>query len=489
MLDSGFSCAVVRHQAFRFGSKANRCIRRLRADVWERPTYLFDTNTTSCLHHPDRRWMLHHQCWLGHLSCAFRLVVLFLALLVLPISRSIADESSRTKPVSRDELQSRIRAASEWFLAVQKPDGSFRYGWEPALDQDLLEESLIRQAGAAVAVSRCAALTNDERLESAATRAIDYLLLQTKRTEGKIPTRRSAASYQVVHPVGFSGLLLLAIMDHPAPTDSMNSAATELANYLRSRQRPDGSIRLGLSDDPAEDDEDDRDHPGMPYYPGEALFALAKYESSNRVAVTDQAVRRSRDYYWRAWRRNKEPAFVPWQTAAHAELVSRTKDRASAEFVFEMNDWLIQLQYREDARAGWAGGFAAYIEGEMVAMEPGISSASYAESLADGLRVAQSMNDSIRERRYSEALFAVLRFINQLQYEPSSVSHFVPEYRSKLVGGFRAGLRQGTVRIDFTQHATLAMCNILAAESFPSANPVSASKEGRLSAGQGGSRK
>jgi hypothetical protein len=408
---------------------------------------------------------------------------------MLPIGRSIADDSLKVKPVSRDELQARVRAASDWFLAVQNPDGSFRYGWEPALDQDLLEESLIRQAGAAVAVSRCAALMNDDRLESAATRAIEYLLLQTKRTEGKFPTRRSIAPYQLVHPVGFSGLLLLAIMEHPSPTNSMRTAGEELANYLRMRQRPDGSIRLGSSDDPTEDDEDDREHPGMPYYPGEALLALAKYESKNHIPSSDQAVRKSRDFYWRVWRRSKEPAFVPWQTAAHAELVSRTKDRASAEFVFEMNDWLIQLQYRENARAGWAGGFAAYVEGEMVAVEPGISSASYAESLADALCVARAMKDSVRERKYTEALFGVLRFINQLQYEPGGVSHFVPEYRSKLVGGFRAGLRQGTVRIDFTQHATLAMCNILAAESVPTATPVSASKEGRLSAGQGGSRK
>jgi len=407
----------------------------------------------------------------------------------LLIGRCIADDSRKESTVSRDELQARVRAASDWFIAVQKPDGSFRYGWEPALDQDLLEESLIRQAGAAVAVSRCAALSRDKKLEDAATRAIEYLLLQTKRVEGKVPARRSAAPYQVVHPVGFSGLLLLAIMEHPSPRDSMQSAATELANYLRSRQRADGSFRLGISDDPLEDDDDDRDHPGLPYYPGEALFALAKFESRQQVPMNEQAVRRGRDFYWRYWRREKEPAFIPWQTAAHAELVARTKDRTSAEFVFEMNDWLVQLQYRGDAKAGWVGGFAAYIEGEVVAMEPGISSASYAESLSDALHVAQIMKDSVRERRYSESLYAVLRFINQLQYEPSAVSHFMPEYRPKLVGGFRAGLRQGTVRIDFTQHATLAMCNVLAAESFPSAIPVSASREGQLSAGQGDSRK
>ncbi|MBX9653390.1 terpene cyclase/mutase family protein [bacterium] len=437
----------------------------------------------------NRLLTMRHGCWLGRTNPAFCLIALLLAFTMFPRSRSFAEDSLETKLVSRDELQARVRAASDWFLAVQNADGSFRYGWEPALDQDLLEESLIRQAGAAVAVSRCAALMNDDRLESAATRAIEYLLLQTKRAEGKFPTRRSAAPYQLVHPVGFSGLLLLAIMEHPSPTEAMRTGASELANYLRMRQRPDGSIRLSSSDDPAEDDEDDREHPGMPYYPGEALLALAKYESKNQVSPNNQAVRKSRDFYWRVWRRSKEPAFVPWQTAAHAELVSCTKDRASAEFVFEMNDWLIQLQYREDARAGWVGGFAAYVEGEMVAVEPGISSASYAESLADALRVARVMKDSVRERKYTEALFGVLRFINQLQYEPAGVSHFVPEYRSKLVGGFRAGLRQGTVRIDFTQHATLAMCNILAAESVPVATPVSASKEGRLSAGQGGSRK
>ena len=426
-------------------------------------------------------------------------------LFVIPSSHGADASSIAPAVLSASQLEPRVRAAADWLVKTERPDGSFRYGWEPALDQDLLDESLIRQAGAAVALARCATVLKDEELAQAASLAIDTLLSQTKRIDGRKPTRRPIAPYQAVHPVGFSALILLAITEHPEPTVAMKTSADELANYLMSRQRDNGSIRLGASDDPADDEDNDADHPGMAYYPGEAVYALSRHAGKSGVTAVEEAVRSSREYYWRHWRREKEPAFIPWQTAAHTEVVARSKDRHSAEFVFEMNDWLLQLQYREgEGKEEWVGGFAAYAEGEKIPLEPGINSASYAESLADAWRTARLMEDRVREARYREALSSAIRFISQLQYDDSSVQHFVPEYRPKLVGAFRAGLRSGTVRIDFTQHASMAMSSIMATESGLSAvtpeavktdarvsavRRLSASEDGRGSAGQGGSRK
>ena len=323
---------------------------------------------------------------------------LFLILYFSLIVPSLAGEAPApsTDILSINQLEPRVRAAAEWFVVAQRADGSFRYGWEPALDQDLLEESLIRQSGAAVALARSASVLKDAKFSNASKSAIHYLLSQTKRSEGIYPTRRSTAPAHVVHPVGYAALLLLAIAEHPDPDESMHRGADELANYLLSRQRDNGSIRLNASDDPDDDDENDDNHPGWRITRARRCMRWQDSPRRKRLAGRS-AVRKSRDYFWKYFRHEKEPAFIPWQTAAHAQLVARTKDRASAEFIFEMNDWLVQLQYREkEGRKGWAGGFAAYVDGEKVSVEPGISSASYAESLVDAWRTARIVGDQKR---------------------------------------------------------------------------------------------
>jgi hypothetical protein len=156
-------------------------------------------------------------------------------------------------------------------------------------------------------------------------------------------------------------------------------------------------------------------------------------------------------------------ALVSWHTAAYAEAYILTKDLAFADAINEMNDWLCGLQYLQLDREHpfWFGGFMGWADGRAVAVQPGAESGCCAESLAQACRVARHAGDLQRYQRYREAVENGLRFLTTLQYTAANTQHFVEEYRLQLLGGFHASSQDGTLRIDYTQHAVSAMVQYL----------------------------
>ncbi|MBY0587793.1 hypothetical protein K2X85_11495 [bacterium] len=354
--------------------------------------------------------------------------------------------------------ESALRQGGDWLLANGRADGLFRYGFEPALDRDIDEENLVRQAGTATALARVGSILDDRAMIDRAREVIQKLLARrSDRQQESASVRRRFEKKQGAHPVGWSALLLLALAELDKRTDLERTQGDELAGFLLACQRPDGSIRLQAIDD-EDADEGDVDEEGWAYYPGEALFALARWGAIRQDARYWESVRKSRTVYTRLWRQEKEPAFVPWQSAAHAELFLAHGDPASSAFVFEMNDWLLELQFDgETSPAGWKGGFGHYQAGQRWAVEPNISTASYAEALVEAVRVAHQAGDVRRVERYRRALDEALAFVSSLQYQPDRLGHFHDTYRNKLAGAFFEAPFDGTVRIDFTQHALMAM--------------------------------
>jgi hypothetical protein len=351
-----------------------------------------------------------------------------------------------------------IRSAGEWLVQNVGSDGLFRYGFEPALDRELEGENLVRQAGTAAALARAGAILRDEGMTRRARAVLARLIeLREKDREKPLAVRREFAQQQGAHPLGWGALLLLGLAELRERTPAEIHQGDAIASFLLSHQRDDGSIRLiDLEDE--EDDDGEIDEEGWAYYPGEALYALARWGVIRDQTALLERVSRSRSVYWKHWRQEKEPAFIPWQSAAHAEVFLATGEKASASMVIEMNDWLLGLQYDgKNSPESWDGGFGHYHEGERWAIEPGIASASYAESLVEGVRVARGMKDSVRQERYRQALDRAITFVGRLQYQAGDVKHFAANYQPKLVGAFFQAPFDGTVRIDFTQHALMAM--------------------------------
>jgi hypothetical protein len=181
------------------------------------------------------------------------------------------------------------------------------------------------------------------------------------------------------------------------------------------------------------------------------------------AAWKTELVRKALAYYLPWWREHKSMAFVPWHTAAYSEAYQVTKDKAYAEAVTEMNDWLCGLQYADLDRRHpfWIGGFKSWAEGRPALLPPDVGSGIYAQSLAHACRAARQAGDLGRYQRYRDALEHALRFLISLQYMAANTQHFVLEYRPQIVGAFHASHQDGSLRIDYTQHALSGLVQYL----------------------------
>ena len=349
---------------------------------------------------------------------------------------------------------------ADWLERQQLSDGTFRYGLIPALDETLPGNHALRQAGSAALLARAGSRLKHPSFTRAAVVAVKALIDKTTEIDPKDSNvRRSSMPATEANPVGLAALLLWACSEIDEPPADIQREADRLANFLRKRQRPDGSIDVSNSFR-----EDGEDPPtAQAYYPGEALFALMRSHRRKPTEWKIECVRKALPFYRVYWQDQPHEAFPPWMCSAFGEAHLVTGEPAFAEFVFEMADWSLALQHNgpREIDRGWQGGFGSFQQGQLLATEPGITTASFAEGFVDAYRVAVKRKDSIRAQQYRRALDNAAPFLLTLQFTRERTRHFVDAVGKKYLGGFRASLTDGTIRIDHNQHATNALLQYL----------------------------
>ncbi|HTU20575.1 MAG TPA: hypothetical protein VMG10_21115 [Gemmataceae bacterium] len=375
------------------------------------------------------------------------------------LTRGPARDFSQLDEFSKEMLVSCQRGA-DWLSRINGTKGRFPDGYLPAVNAAIEGDNYLRQAGAAFALARAARLLGEERYAARATQAILTLLDDTTVDSSDAKCRHTALPSAILNRLGAAGLLVLAINELPAPQPDLLDRSEELCSWIRRQARDDGSLRCRDGDtDNAEADDAD----SVNAYPGLAVYAVLRSQKHRPAAWKTELARKAVVAYRAWWKNHRSMAFVPWQTAAWTEAYVQTKEAVFAELVYEMNDWLCGLQYDhlDPRRLLWYGGFLKWQDGKAIDAPPTISSAMYAESLAEARRAARAGSDPARYQRYTEVLQRSLQFLVHLQYTDANAQHFEEWYRPRLVGGFHASSQDGTLRIDYAQHALSALAMYL----------------------------
>lgn len=105
-------------------------------------------------------------------------------------------------------------------------------------------------------------------------------------------------------------------------------------------QEDDGSFKTSYTSDEIK---------GVDYYPGEAVLSLMELYKSTGDERYINSVKKAFPYYRSYWRDNKNTAFIPWHSQTYRLLYEETEDPELAEFMFEINDWLIDNYQIEDS--------------------------------------------------------------------------------------------------------------------------------------------
>lgn len=308
------------------------------------------------------------------------------------------------------KMSNAIKLGGEFFLNNRNEWGFLNYGYNSD-GKPLEEDNMVRQLASLWAVAKMYNYTQDFRYKELFLHGYEYL-------KNSVNIHSNENYFNILDwdndsNIAYSAFAILSLLEMDG-VEYKDYLLEKFSLGILNQQNPDGSFRTFFFEPGT--------HEGILYYPGEAMLALIKLYQYDPKDEYLQAVKRGFDNYSIFFREKPHPSFVSWQTQAYSILYHITLNRTYADFIFEMNDWLIEMR-----------------EGEL--------SASYLEGLIDAYEIAKVLNYR-RESVYEDVILRNINITINNQIKSSSDKH--------LKGGFYL-MKKGKIRIDYNQHALFAL--------------------------------
>ena len=247
-----------------------------------------------------------------------------------------------------DITQSSTRHSADgmanWLVQQLAENGRMVYEYFPSRGEESQSNNMIRQWMATLALLRIAEAREDDVLDRRIQDNIAYNLDLSYREEDGLGL---IADPDGDVKLGAVALAALALSRNPDPSTyaAQQLALTRMVDHL---WQPDGSFQTFYLPAGRTDNQN--------FYPGEALLLWAVTLEDELDPELLERFMQSFEFY-SAWHREApNPAFVPWHTMAYAKVWGITHDPALRDFVFEMNDWLLDMQQSDDAPAADVAG-------------------------------------------------------------------------------------------------------------------------------------
>ena len=336
-----------------------------------------------------------------------------------------------------------------WMLANLSAEDALPYKYWPSRGEESPADNAIRRFLGSLALGRLAELRGRSDMREAAQGNLRYNL---NRYFQNIGDGIGAVVEGAGAKLGAAAIAALAILESPASRE-FSSQLNMLAAGVNALAGGEDGFRTFFF--PPE-----RDGENWNFYSGEALLFWA--ELIRRGAPCAPPLERWFEAFARCRRRHRRmrnPAFVPWHTQACTVLFAHTGRRELADFVFEMNDWLLPMQQWETVAGDLRGRF--YDPRRPDYGPPhAASTGAYLEGLADALALARALGDDTRAAAYQRAVERGLRSLRQLQFRDDRDTFYI--YRKeRVLGALRTEVYDNAVRIDSAAHALAATIKVL----------------------------
>ena len=347
--------------------------------------------------------------------------------------------------ITLDAVRNSAHSAARYLARNQQRDGSFHYELNAMTGGESEDYNYPRHAGATYFLARAGNQFHDAQLLRAAQRAGSFM---KDRVTLRCGSHACIGEGDQVD-IGSSALALLAYLELLAGgSEEYRAPALELAEFLRSQQRPDGEFQHFYS--VAEQHPIDTQ---TEYYTGEAAFALARAQRVSKDPRDLTAASRALSFLV-----TRSPWFLGahyfwgaehWTCQALAELWPSAPNRVALQFCLDWQAVNRNLQFDSPpAPSSYDGGIS---RGPFMA--PRLTpTGSRLEAAVATLEVARTAGlpapqIEVLEHQIKRAFAFLLRY----QFRPGP-THSMPNARL-LEGGFPGSPVDLHVRIDYPQHA------------------------------------
>lgn len=187
------------------------------------------------------------------------------------------------------------------------------------------------------------------------------------------------------------------------------------------------------------------------YFPGEATLALVNLYEKTKDERWLTAAKKAADRQVEAFNKSGTPD--NWEIQVMSRLYRITRDDRYRDAGIRMANYNVEHQY-DPARA--AEKFKDYYGGFDNARPPRATpAASRTEAMDEAYELAVAAGDAAAEKRFGDAVIWASWFIMNNQFNAAN-SYFLPA-PEKALGGVRGGLTANDIRIDYDQHAIMAL--------------------------------
>ncbi|MFC1616088.1 hypothetical protein ACFL21_03025 [Patescibacteria group bacterium] len=327
-------------------------------------------------------------------------------------------------PYEQNEFTDSIEKGGEWFLNNQNEDFIY-YEYNFVKEEHPDKSHSMREMGALWSITQIYNFTKDNRYRTLAEKGFGYFEKSFKED------KQDNYYYVNVTPqkikLGYNAFMILSLLEieHPRKEEYLE----KFASGIMYQQNEDGELRTFFYSDR---------ETGKDYYPGEALVSLmALYEYTNDeqyLNTVQKAFPHYRDYF----QSNPNTAFVPWQSRAYCKLYQATEDPEVADFVFEMNDYMLDQNMPQAECSDFA-------------FPRGIVTAVFMEGVVQAYKVADQAGDEERKQCYKNFVQEATQYTMDLQIMD------VENYTKEAIGGFKGGADSDNMRVDRNQHAVMAI--------------------------------
>ncbi len=359
----------------------------------------------------------------------------------------------QTSPIKGTGLLEAAVAGGDYLVRMTGPDGRFTYRYDPATEQIGEDYNLVRHAGTVYAMLELYGFSGDDDLLAAAERAIRYL------TAAMSPCNTTGdGSLCVIEngsvSLGANALAVLALSEHARVTgaETYLDAATALAGWIVEGQTEDGQFSIHRQQYPEGAVSDFKSD----YYPGEAVFALARlYRVDPQARWLDAAERAAK---WMITVRDDvadaELVHDHWLLYGLDELHRLRPDQIYLTHAARVASVIVESQNRTAPYPDWLGGYFG---------PPRTTpTATRSEGLAAAYRILRDYGSQGSAAGLLEALRMGVEFQLQTQLRVERVIYF--DDPAAALGGFTESLTDREVRIDYVQHNLSSLLALYAIE-------------------------
>jgi len=345
--------------------------------------------------------------------------------------------------ISPELLHEALTDGADWIVSMQKPNGRFRYWYDP--DKNVYnpeqQDNFLRQAGTSYSLALAYELTGKMSYLHASRKSLEYLMIFKRELDDK-----SYFLYGRMAKLGGVSLPMLTMLKIRSLTgdhqyDSLLHSLANMIIYLQD-QYEGGQFKSTYVYGGDYEYEKTSGWESK-VYPGEALLALAfmykefgdeRYLNRFNLALNFYE-KENWDYF----------LFLPWTISAITTMYEQTRDDRFVDFGFRLTDRLL-TQQNLDPDDEVYGSFHAI---------PSANTGTYLEGLCDAIHLAEMTKDGQKHSKYLERAKLAYSWLLKLQYTSENTQNF--EAPEKTYGGFRTSQADARLRIDYTQHAVSAL--------------------------------